>query len=127
MKSFLSFLTKDIYISISVFFLLILGIVVLNSIAPTLFPSYFINIVIAIIAFWFFSQIDFEIVSLFSSHLYVISIILLVLTSIIGNVTRGTIRWIPLGPINLQPAEIVRPFLLVFFAVFLPGKELRQK
>lgn len=119
MKSFLSFLTKDVYLSISVFFLITLSLVVLNSIAPSLFPSYFYNIAFALIAFWILSQIDFEIVSLFSVHLYVLSIFLLILTAVIGNVTRGTIRWIPLGPLNLQPGEIVRPFLLIFFARYL--------
>lgn len=127
MKSFLSFLTKDVYLSIAVFFLLLLSIAVLNSIAPSLFPSYFLNVAVALIAFWFFSQIGFDVVALFSKHFYVISIVLLVLTVIIGNVTRGTIRWIPLGPLNLQPGEIVRPLLLVFFAEFLTREKVTLK
>lgn len=127
MKSFLSFLTKDVYLSISVFILLILSLIVLNSIAPSLFPSYFINIVIAILAFWFFAQIGFDIVALFSKHFYMVSIFLLLLTLVIGNVTRGTIRWIPIGPLNIQPGEIVRPFLLVFFAVYLTREKVTLK
>lgn len=127
MKQFFSFLTKDIYLSVSALFLLVLGLIILNSVAPPLFPAYFINIFIALLAFWFFAQIGFDIVSLFSKHFYVISIILLLLTLIIGNVTRGTIRWIPLGPLNLQPGEIVRPFLLVFFAVYLTKQKITFK
>lgn len=127
MKSFLSFLTKDVYLSVSVFFLLFLSVIILKSIAPSLFPSYYYNVVIAILAFWFFSQIGFDVVMLFSKHFYVISIILLILTAIIGNVTRGTIRWIPLGTLNLQPGEIVRPLLLVFFADFLTREKVTLK
>lgn len=76
-------------------------------------------------AFWFFSQIDFDVISLFSKHFYIGSIILLLMTIIIGRVTRGTIRWIPIGPLSLQPAELVRPFLLVFFANLLTKDNIK--
>lgn len=115
---------KDLPLTISIIFLLVLSVFVLKSIAPSLFPSYFVYIGLAIIAFWFFSQLDFDILSLFSKHLYGISIFLLLLTIIIGRVTRGAIRWIPIGPFTLQPAELVRPLLLVFFANYLTGKSL---
>jgi len=127
MKGTLNFLSKDIFLSTSVIFLIVLSTVILESIAPSFFPGYFLVIFMAILAFWFFSQISFEIVSLFSKQLYVLSIFLLVLTLIIGNVTRGTVRWIPIGPLNLQPAELVRPFLLVFFADFLTKSKITVK
>lgn len=115
---------RDRSLHLSIFFLLLLSIFILNSIASTLFPSYFVYILIAIIAFWLFSQIGFEIVSLFSKHLYVTSILLLLLTLIIGSVTRGTVRFIPLGPLSFQPAELIRPFLLVFFANYLTSSQI---
>jgi rod shape determining protein RodA len=118
---------KDLWITISVGFLLILSIIILKSIAPSLFPLHFVYLVFAILAFWFFSQIRFDIISLFSKHLYIISVVLLVFTLIIGQVTRGTIRWIPIGPLSLQPAEFVRPLLLVFFANYLTSSEITFK
>lgn len=124
MGSILGFKSRDLGLHLSVLFLLVLSVVLLNSIAQALFPSYFIYIVIAVIAFWFFSQIGFEIVSLFSKHLYVISILLLLLTLIIGSVTRGTVRFIPLGALSFQPAELIRPFLLVFFANYLTNSQI---
>jgi cell division protein FtsW (lipid II flippase) len=127
MGSILGFKSRDLSLHLSILFLLILSVVLLNSIAQTLFPSYFIYIVIAVIAFWFFSQIGFETVSLFSKHLYVISILLLLLTLIIGSVTRGTVRFIPLGPLSFQPAELIRPFLLVFFANYLTNSQISVK
>lgn len=127
MRSIFSVFFKDIYLSISILFLLVLSIVILKSIAPGLFPYYLILIVIAVGSFWFFSQIGFEVTALFSKHFYFLSIFLLIITLIIGNVTRGTIRWIPLGPLNLQPGEIVRPLLLVFFAVYLTRERLTLK
>src|SRR3990167_10193583 len=83
MRGFFGFLTKDIWLSLAIFFLLGLSITVLSSIAKDLFPVYFIYIVVAIAAFWFFSQLGFEAVSVFSSHLYVFSILLLVINLII--------------------------------------------
>ena len=127
MRSLFKFLAKDIYLTASIVVLTTISIIILSSIAPQLFPAYIFIIVIAIISFWFFSQIGFDIVALFANHFYIISIALLVLTLIIGNVTRGTIRWIPLGPLNLQPGEIVRPLLLVFFANFLTREKLTLK
>lgn len=110
---------KDLSLTIAIGFLLALGVVILNSVAPKLFPGYFIYIILAIGVFWFFSQIGFEIISLFSTHFYVVSIILLLLTLIIGRITNNTIRWIPIGSFTLQPSEIVRPLLLVFFAGYM--------
>lgn len=127
MGSILGFKSRDLSLHLSILFLLILSVVLLSSIAHTLFPSYFIYIVIAVIAFWFFSQIGFEIVSIFSKHLYVTSILLLLLTLIIGSVTRGTVRFIPLGPLSFQPAELIRPFLLVFFANYLTNSQISVK
>lgn len=118
---------KDWVLGVSMFLLVGVSLFILTSIAPTLFPIYFIYIALGIIIFWFFSQIGFEVVTAFSKHFYIISILLLVATLVIGQVTRGTIRWIPVGSLSFQPAEIVRPFLLVFFAIYLTQKELNLK
>lgn len=103
---------------------LILGFLMLHSIAPQVFPQYYVYIALAIVFFIIFSQTDFETLSAFSTFFYVGSIILLILPIVIGQVTRGTIRWIPIGSFNLQPAEIVRPFLILFFANFFATRTL---
>lgn len=122
MRYLINFLFKDVTLALSVFFLLAFGVILLNSLDSTLFPLYFVYIFVSIIAFLFFAMVGFEIISVFSKHLYIGSILLLLLTILIGSVTRGTVRWIQLGVTSLQPAEIVRPFLLVFFADYL-GKD----
>ena len=118
---------KDIALSLSVLLLIVFSVVILGSLDKSLFPIYFVYIFVSLAAFWFFSQIDFDIVSIFSKHFYIGSIGLLLLTLIIGKVTRGTFRWIPIGPSSLQPAEIVRPFLLVFFANYMTNGEVNIK
>ena len=107
---------------IGIVLLVSISVVILRSIAPFVFPNYFVYLAIGIIAFIFFSFVSFDILSLFSWHFYAFSIVFLIIPLLIGQVTRGVVRWIPIGPLTLQPAEIVRPLLLVFFANFLTKK-----
>ncbi len=102
--------------------LVAISIVILRSIAPYVFPNYFVYLAIGIVAFIFFSLVSFDILSLFSWHFYAFSIVFLLIPLLIGQVTRGAVRWIPIGSFTLQPAELVRPLLLVFFANFLSKK-----
>jgi len=117
----------DLGIIIPIILLLILSFVVLTSVSSSIFPSYYWYYVAGVLAFLFFSLFDFEIISVFSKYLYILSILLLVATLIIGQVTRGTIRWIPIASLSIQPSEIVRPFLLIFFANFLASRKLSSK
>ena len=114
----------DYILTLIIFFLVSLSVVILNSTASSLFPQYYLYLVLGVIAFTFFSRLDFKILAFFSKHLYVLSIIFLILPLIIGQVTRGVVRWIPIGALSLQPAEIVRPFLLVFFASYLTSGQI---
>lgn len=117
----------DLPLILGMSFLVLLGIIVLLSIAPSLFPLYFLYLFLAILVFFFLFQIDFEVISLFSRFFYVGSIVFLIIPLLIGQVTRGAIRWIPIGALTIQPAEIVRPFLLVFFAWYLTKEEITLK
>lgn len=117
----------DIPLLVAVAVLLIISIFILYSIAPYLFPSYFVYFVLGIIIFVTLLQLDFEVISVFGNIFYWFSVFLLVLTIVIGQLTRGTVRWIPIGPLTIQPSEIVRPLLLVFFANFLARKDLNLK
>jgi len=118
---------KDLGITIPFFILIIFSFVILRSLAPNLFPTYFIYIIAAIIAFFIFSQIPFDILSEFKIHFYIACIIFLILPLIIGQVTRGVVRWIPIGPIAILPSELVRPFLFILFANQLTKKNLSLK
>lgn len=117
----------DALLTVPILLLLIFSFFILNSVAPSIFPSYFWYFGLGIIAFLLFSLFDFEIVSAFYKYFYIISIILLLITLVIGQVTRGTVRWIPLGSVSIQPSEIVRPFLLIFFANYITEKRLNFK
>ena len=104
--------------------LVLFGLIILRSIASSLFPFYFVYIFAAIIAFIIFSHIDFDILLLFSTHLYILSVLSLLLPLAIGEVTRGATRWIQIGSVTIQPTELIRPFLILFFAKFLVDRKL---
>lgn len=46
-------------------------------------------------------------------------LLVLVLVPGVGVEANGAVRWIPLGPVNLQVSEFARLFLLIYFAAFL--------
>lgn len=107
--------------------LLVMGLMTLRSIAPGVFPFYFVYVIAGVIAFVVFSHIEFSILTLFSRHMYVLSIIFLVLPLFVGEVTRGATRWIQIGSITIQPTELIRPFLIIFYASFLVNHDLNRK
>lgn len=115
---------RDWVLIFSSLFLIIFSLIILRSVAPFLFPLYLIYIALAVGIFLFFSALDYEILSAFSRFFYIGSIIFLIIPLLIGQVTRGAVRWIPVGSLTIQPAEIVRPFILVFFAYFFTSKDL---
>ena len=103
------------------------GQVSLWSLAPSLYPNYLLIVLVSLVLFYLFSKIDFEVISAFSIFLYLGSLFLLITTLVIGRITRGTVRWIPLGGFSLQSSEVVRPFIYLFLANFLGGKNLTLK
>lgn len=118
---------RDYLLFVVIGVLVIFSFFVLHSIVPYLFPSYFLYYVIGFLVFVFFLQFDFSVVSVFSWHFYIGSVLFLLLPLVIGKITRGTIRWIPIGSLTIQPSEIVRPFLFVFFANYLTHGEINWK
>ncbi|NCW64044.1 MAG: hypothetical protein EBW04_08040 [Betaproteobacteria bacterium] len=52
-----------------------------------------------------------------------LSVILLVLVLFIGSSAKGATRWINLGPISLQPSEIVKFAMVIHFASMLSAKQ----
>lgn len=105
-------------------FLIAISVGLLQSILPSLFPLYLAYIVVGLVLYMLFARSDFKLLQTLYKHIYVVSLVFLALPLIIGEITRGAVRWIPIGNIAIQPSELVRPFLILFFATFLTSKEL---
>lgn len=51
------------------------------------------------------------------------SLLLLLLVPLVGRTAGGAQRWIPLGPLNLQPAEVAKVALVLYLARSLARKQ----
>jgi rod shape determining protein RodA len=95
----------------------------------TIKEQYFIQqggfVIIGVIISFFVSRIDGLALRYLSPYLYIGSILLLVLTYISPEI-RGASRWIMIGNSQLQPSELVKPFLLLSFAGFIADKSPRS-
>lgn len=69
--------------------------------------------------------LDYEYLSGISLYLTIIGVVMLVLVLIpgIGNVENGARSWFKLGPVSLQPAEIVKIIFIIVFAKQLSDNE----
>lgn len=74
-----------------------------------------------------FSQIDYHIYAKFAGLLYVVANILLFATKFIGTEIYGAKRWIYIGSLSIQPAEIAKLAVILFLSVLIVrmGKKMR--
>lgn len=120
---FLTILRIDWWLIIPVVVLLILGLTTLSSISPIFFRGQLISIGIALLAFFIFSQMDVLVIKSLSLPIYIGSILLLVTLLIIGEVSRGAVRWVYIFGIPIQFSEIFKPLLTISLASYLTSLE----
>src|SRR5947209_15127559 len=74
---------------------------------------------------WVALRVDYRRLERFVLPLLVVSVALLVLVLIppIGQAINGTRRWIRLGPVSFQPAELAKLTLVVYLAAFLARRQ----
>jgi len=108
-------------------FLLGLGIVTIASVSSSSLDSHLLYVFISFLFFFIFSFLDPEILFPLSPLIYVFCVLFLVLPFFVGTVTRGAVRWIPLGQFTIQPSEIVKPFLALISAWYWAKREVSLK
>jgi rod shape determining protein RodA len=103
----------DWILVLPILFLISMSLTVLRSVAPQLFLIQLNFVLLSAIVFVIISSMDFEL--LFSLHAipYSLFLLLTILTSVFGFISRGAQRWLTLGPFTLQPSEILKPFMLI--------------
>lgn len=114
-----SYFKLDWWLLAPVFILIIISLTTLLSVNIVYFKSQIISLVVALIAFIFFSRVNLEIFKQFKKPIYFISLILLAIIFFIGIESRGAIRWIEIFGGRIQFSELLKPFLAVCFAAFL--------
>lgn len=61
--------------------------------------------------------------------LYIVSVVLLLIVDYFGHTAGGATRWLSLGPIQIQPSEILKVTSIIFWASYFSDKigEIRWK
>ncbi len=115
-------MSKNLKIAISVILILSFGLTTIWSTAPKLFLTQVVILVLGLGLLFIFRKLDLGVLFSLSPYLYIFSLLILVLTIVIGSTSRGATRW--LGP--LQTSEMIKPFLVIFFAYLLSNRPLKN-
>ncbi len=91
--------------------------------SEALFYSHLGKVLLGLILIIVFAKIDYHVYRKFSKSFMTISVVLLFLVLIIGSSAKGATRWIDIGPITLQPSEIVKFAMIIHFASMLSSKQ----
>lgn len=105
-------------IIIAAILLLSLGVVVIYTSDQTLALTQGIYGLLGILAFFIVRNFDYHLLKPLIKYFYFLVILLLVVVFIIDFETRGSVRWIPLGPFNLQPSEFGKIALILMLSNF---------
>jgi rod shape determining protein RodA len=116
------FLRVDFLLLLPVIMLVSVSLVTLLSLNLAYLKSQLISLVIALFAFFIFSQINVEFFKSLKGSIYVLSLVFLLITLAIGIESHGAVRWIDIAGIRLQFSEILKPFLSLAFAALLAEK-----
>ena len=88
------------------------------------FFKHLIFILLGTIVIFGLSSIDKERLFKFSSLIFILSLIFLILVPFIGIEVKGSKRWIDLNFIpRFQPIELVKPFLIIFLSSILSSQK----
>lgn len=80
---------------------------------------------IGILLFSILCALPLRLLGLISWPLYAISLLLMLLVPIIGDVHMGARRWLDLGVVSLQPSEIMKWVLIFVLASWFASREAR--
>ncbi len=86
--------------------------------SPTLAIQQLVFSVIGLLIYFFLSYFDYRGLKVIIKPSYIVILVLLIITFVIGIETRGSFRWIQIGPFNLQPSEFAKPVLILALAAF---------
>jgi rod shape determining protein RodA len=113
----------DWMIAVPVIILVLISLSTLFSIDPIYFRSQFFFLIISILAFIFFSQVNPNILKHYTIPIYIASIIMLGIILLVGIESRGSVRWLDILGVRFQFSEILKPFLAISLASFLSERK----
>ncbi len=107
------------------FFLSLFGLFTLLSLGSPLFVQQLVFVVVGFLLLVAISRIDGVFFIYLAPYLYAFAVAMLAVTHLSPEI-RGASRWIFLGPIQIQPSELLKPIFLLFFATTITRYSPRQ-
>ena len=101
----------------------IFSLMVLLSLSRQDFTRQLMFIAIGLVAFYVFCSIPYSLLSKTAAIILLVLYLLLVVNLLVGESTRGSVRWLEIGPFTFQPSELVKPFLIIVIAKIMGAKE----
>ncbi|MBP9670161.1 rod shape-determining protein RodA [Candidatus Woesebacteria bacterium] len=106
-----------------------LSLVVLTSISPERVGQQAFMFALGLGFFIYLGSQESAVYKTFAPLGYIVSVLMLIATMILGDPVRGSTRWIPIGSFQLQAGEFAKPLLVLAFAYFIkamPPKTLKN-
>ncbi|HKQ45528.1 MAG TPA: rod shape-determining protein RodA [Rhizomicrobium sp.] len=108
----------------------IAGIAMLYSVAGANFQPWALrqiaNFTLGLLVMLAAAVIDIRVWMSLAYPAYAVALALLVVVELVGRVGLGAQRWISLGPVDLQPSELMKIALVLALARFLHGKSVEE-
>lgn len=105
-------------LAISVIVLSIIGIFIVGSAKESVQERQIFGVIIGVISMLIISMIDYKWILKLSWLIYIGAIGLLIAVLLFGKNINGATRWIDLKITRFQPSELVKIFLIIFFAYY---------
>ena len=99
-----------------------------GSVRPWVIPQG-VRLIVFLIGAIIMSRIPERVWSFWALPAYAGLVVLLILVELLGAVSGGSQRWLDLGPVRLQPSELMKPCIVLALAKFydmLPPNETRK-
>lgn len=116
----------DWFLLLPVVILVFLSLLTLLSLNVAFFSNQLFALGVGLVAYFFFSQLQFQALKSFGVLFYILSVVLLVIVDIIGFEAKGAVRWITIFGISFQFSELIKPFLAVSLASYLSTRSNRS-
>ena len=92
-----------------------ISLATLNSLDISLFKQQVIYLVVSLIAYFVFTNIDYRLFGYFAKYIYIVIISSLLLLFLIGFEAKGAVRWIDIFGVSIQFSEIGKPFFIIAY------------
>jgi rod shape determining protein RodA len=113
-----------------IFLIAIAGIAMLYSVAGARFQPWALkqigHFTLGLIVLLAAAVVDIRVWMSLAYPAYGIALLLLIAVDVVGHVGLGAQRWISIGPLDLQPSELMKIALILALSRFLHGKSIEE-